>query len=87
MLKQCTKLVCKKTFSFKCKRIVTFCAGQEFWVTNFNQKQGIEIARKNQPQGTGYLFAPETVKEYFSLHEKETGEYKTIAESFFMNEK
>ncbi len=68
-MKQCTKLVCKETFSFKVTKQVTFKKGQEFWVTNTEVNQNndkvVIVARKNQK--IGYNFRPEQVEQLFEV--------------------
>jgi hypothetical protein len=69
-MKQCTKLVCKQTFSFKVDgegRVTTFREGQEFWITNTETHQknsgSVNVARKGQKWG--YSFTAEQVTQFF----------------------
>lgn len=68
LMKQCTKLICKETFSFRVGgkgRKITFKEGQEFWITSLNNTQTVDIARKGQRVGEGYTFILEQVFRYF----------------------
>jgi len=73
-MEQATILVCKETVSFKVGgkgRVITFKAGQRFWVTNSeydqNSRKVLNVARLNMPMGFGYDFTPEQVAQYFSV--------------------
>lgn len=70
--KQCTKLICKESFSFKINgkgHTITFKEKQEFWITNTETDQvatnDVMIARKGANMIQAYPFSPSQTEQYF----------------------